>query len=399
MQTIRNLPAGNSISPSLARHGFVLTAIALACFASSRPTLAGQKGREGDLGNGNTFEGAGALFSLTTGFSNTAMGFNTLYSTTDGFANTATGADVLENSDGHGNTGNGFLALQSNTTGSFNTATGAVTLNSNTTGILNTAVGYFTLVSNTTGVENTATGASALRLNTVGNYNTADGREALRENTIGNFNIGLGYFGGYNLTTSGDNNIDIGNQGVDGESNTIRIGEPVPVTNADGIVMPAHTATFIAGIRGTTTGNGDAISVVIDSAGQLGTMSSSRRFKNEIKPMDQTSESILGLKPVTFHYKNDSKGTPQFGLIAEEVAKTNPDLVVRDTHGEVYTVRYEAVNAMLLNEFIKQHRKVEQQEATLARQQKQIEALTTGLQKVSDEVELGRPALQLVGNN
>jgi predicted ribosome quality control (RQC) complex YloA/Tae2 family protein len=145
---------------------------------------------------------------------------------------------------------------------------------------------------------------------------------------------------------------------------------------------------------------------MIDSAGQLGTVSSSQRFKKEIKPMDQTSESILRLRPVTFRYKSDTKGTPQFGLIAEEVAKVNSDLVVRDAEGEIYTVRYEAVNAMLLNEFLKEHRKVEEQEATIrqvkstvAQQQKQIEALTKSLQKVSDQLELSKPAPHLVADD
>jgi hypothetical protein len=139
----------------------------------------------------------------------------------------------------------------------------------------------------------------------------------------------------------------------------------------------------------------------INSNGQLGTQApaSARRFKKEIKPMDQTSEAILGLKPVTFQYKSDSTATPQFGLIAEEVAKVNPNLVVRDDQGEIYTVRYEAVNAMLLNEFLKEHGQVEQLKATVAQQQKQIEALTLGLQKVSDHLELSRPVRQVVANN
>ena len=167
------------------------------------------------------------------------------------------------------------------------------------------------------------------------------------------------------------------------------------------------TATFIAGISGTAV-VGDA--VVVDAKGQLGTATSSARFKNDIKPMDKASESILTLKPVTFRYKSDSKGTPQFGLIAEEVAKVNPDLVVRDRNGEIYSVRYEAVNAMLLNEFLKAHRKIEQQEviitqlknelqATAAHQQKQIEVLTAGLQKVSAQIRLSKPAPQTVQNN
>jgi hypothetical protein len=172
------------------------------------------------------------------------------------------------------------------------------------------------------------------------------------------------------------------------ESGKIRIGR-----------QGLQTATFIAGIRGIATANANAIPVLIDSAGQLGTASSSRRFKKEIKPMDKTSEAILALKPVTFSYKSDKTGTPQFGLIAEEVAEVNPNFVVRDQNGEIYTVRYDAVNAMLLNEFLKEHRKVAELEATATRQQKQIDALTEGLQKVSAQLELTKSAPQTVLNN
>ncbi len=154
----------------------------------------------------------------------------------------------------------------------------------------------------------------------------------------------------------------------------------------------------------------NAVPVVIDSFGHLGTVSSSRRFKKEIKAMDKASEAILSLKPVTFHYRSDASGTPQFGLIAEEVAAVNPDLIARDEKGEIYTVRYDAVNAMLLNEFLKEHRKVEEQDATItqlkkdfratiAQQQKQIEALTAGLQKVSDQLELNKPVPRAVVSN
>src|SRR5207248_10561264 len=181
-----------------------------------------------------------------------------------------------------------------------------------------------------------------------------------------------------------------------------------------------QTATFIEGIRGVATANANAVPVVIDSAGQLGTVSSSKRFKDQIEPMDNASEAIMSLKPVRFHYKTDKQNTPQFGLIAEEVAKVNPDLVVRDEKGEVYTVRYEAVNAMLLNEFLKEHRKVEEQQsiiaelkmmvaqqqkkiatqqANAAQQQKQIEALTATVQKVSERVELSAPAPQIAAND
>ena len=283
-------------------------------------------------------------------------------------------------------------ALIFNTIGNSNTAAGFDALGSNTSGSGNTATGFAALISNTTGSQNSATGLSALFSNTTGASNTAIGDNALSSNTIGNNNIALGDSAGINLTT-GSNNIDIGNLGVAGESNRIRIGS-------------GQTRTFIAGIRGRTTGNANAIPVLIDSAGQLGTISSSRRFKKEIKPMDQSSEDILALTPVTFHYKSDATGTPQFGLIAEEVAKVNPDLVVRDDNGEIYTVRYEAVNAMLLNEFLKEHRNVAEQQRTIAdlkttvvQQQKQIEALTAALQKVTAQVELNQTAPRVVSDN
>jgi len=192
---------------------------------------------------------------------------------------------------------------------------------------------------------------------------------ALLNNTAGSNNIALGASAGSNLTI-GNNNIDIGNAGIAGDSKKIRIGKP-----------GTQNGTFIAGIRGVTTANTNAMPVVIDSAGQLGTVSSSRRFKKEIKPMDKTSEAILGLKPVTFEYKSDDQAIPQYGLIAEEVAKVNPDLVVRDDDGEIYTVRYDAVNAMLLNEFLKEHRKVEEQASEIAQMKRQIEALTVSMQK------------------
>ncbi len=172
-------------------------------------------------------------------------------------------------------------------------------------------------------------------------------------NTSGDDNIALGNNAGLLLTT-GNFNIDIGNPGLAGESSTIRIGSN------------QQTRTFVAGIRGVTTGNANAIPVLIDSLGQLGTVSSSRRFKEEIKPMDQTSEAIHSLKPVTFHYKSDKTGIPQFGLIAEDVAEVNPDLIVRDQNGEIYTVRYDAVNAMLPNEFLKEHRTVQELKKEIA---------------------------------
>ncbi len=189
----------------------------------------------------------------------------------------------------------------------------------------------------------------------------------------------MGAEAGANLTT-GDNNIDIGNQGVGDESNTIRVGTP-----------GTQTKTFIAGIRDTVI---EGMEVRVNQNGRLGTVPSSKRFKAEIKPMDKASEAILALKPVTFRYKEeiDPERAPQFGLVAEDVEKVNPDLVMHDADGKVYTVRYDAVNAMLLNEFLKEHRKVEHM-------QKQIEALAAGLQKVSAQLEATRSAPQTVLNN
>ena len=287
------------------------------------------------------------------------------------------------------------MSLRSDTSNSFNTAIGAGALLANTADN-NTAIGAAALLSNTTGVQNTANGAFALFSNTTGGFNTAIGDVALFDNTTGSNNIALGVSAGGNLTT-GNNNIDIGNQGLAGEAKTIRIGK-----------NGTHTTTRIAGISGATLPNG--IGVVVDTTtGQLGVTPSSVRFKKDVSSMDNTSEAILSLRPVAFHYKSDAKNVPQFGLIAEEVAKVTPDLVVRDKEGKPYAVRYDAVNAMLLNEFLKEHSKVEEVQASVAQQekafqrkladqQKQIEALTAGLQKVSAQLELSKPAPQTVLN-
>jgi hypothetical protein len=351
----------------------LLITLALLCFGllpGAQAVVPAPDGGYGPpaYGTGNTAEGEEALFNLSSGGFNTAAGFRTLFSNTTGKFNTAIGAGalftntgnentatgagaLLSNTTGNFNTANGEAALFFNTTGDFNTALGASALQSNTTGNFNTAIGASALLNNTTS-RNTAIGRSALGLNTTGFSNTANGYQALFNNTTGNFNIALGSSAGGSLTT-GDSNIDIGNVGFPGESRTIRIGGP-------------QTKTFIAGIRGVTTGFNNAVNVVIDANGQLGTMSSSRRYKKEIQPMDKDSEAILGLKPVTFHYKSDKANRPEFGLIAEEVAEVNPDLVVRDNKGEIYTVRYDAVNAMLLNEFLKERKKVEDQQETIA---------------------------------
>ena len=348
-------------------------ALALVCFALAPLAQAVSPPPDGGYAGGNTAEGQSALLSLTTGTYNTAVGFLSLSANTTNTFNTAVGAGALFASTGEGNTATGAGALVSNTTGSTNTADGAFALLSNTTGSDNTAIGRRALVSNT------------------GSGNTAVGRDALFNTTTGNDNVAFGRGAGANQTT-GSSNIFIGDIGGAGISNVIAIGNsPVSGTSYD---------KFYAGaVYGITTDSTTTLPVIIDNFGQLGTAPSAARFKKEIKPMDKMSEAILALKPVSFQYKSDTKGTPQFGLIAEEVAKVDPDLVVRNRKGEIYSVRYDAVNAMLLNEFLKEHRKNEEQ-------QKQIEALRAELkeqaaqiQKVSAELEVNKPAAQTVLND
>jgi len=341
-----------------------------------------------NLGNFNTFLGDNVLIFNTTGSLNTAIGAVALGSNTTGSDNTAIGLEALfNNMTGSNNLANGFHALFSNTTGFNNMATGSLALLNNTTGFYNMANGSNAMVFNTTGSNNVAEGLNALRFNTTGNSNTAIGLSTLLNNTTGSFNVAIGGSAGSSLTT-GSNNIDIGNLGVAAEANTIRIGKA-------GI----QQATFIAGISGKIVAGG--VGVIVDGNGHPGTIVSSQRFKTAIKPMEEASEAILALKPVTFRYKKelDPEGIPQFGLVAEDVEKVNPALVARDDQGRPYSVRYEAVNAMLLNEFLKEHGKVDKLEATVARQQKQIEAHTAGLQKVSVQLEVNKPAPQTVLNN
>ena len=335
-------------------------------------------------GSFNTATGAGTLL-FNTADDNTAFGAVALLNNSSGTGNTATGAAaLLNNTSGGGNTANGVSALQSNTGGIENTATGADALSMNTTGSANTATGTEALFG-TTGNNNTGAGAGALAANFTGNGNTAIGRSALAI-TTGSGNTALGTNAGSALT-SGNLNIDIGADviGVAGESNTIRIGANLDET-------PGASACHIGGIYNQSVDPGTASSMAIDASGKLGTVVSSRRFKHDIKPMDKASEAILALKPVTFHYKSDAKNTPCFGLIAEEVAGVNPDLVVRNKNGEIWSVRYDQVNAMLLNEFLKARRQIDAQ-------QKQIDALTAGLLKVSAQLELRKSAPQTVLND
>jgi hypothetical protein len=347
----------------------------------------------------NTAEGDNALLSLTTGTENTAVGLSALASNRTGSFNTATGAGALLANTVDENTATGARALLNNTTGDTNTADGAFALSSNTAGNSNTAIGGSALFSNTTGNGNTANGVNALYgnanggsntaiglgaliANVTGSFNTANGASALPSNTSGNRNIALGAGAGANVSTA-SNVICIGTAGQN-VSNSCYIGQVF------GALSPGGTAVFI------------------NSNGKLGTIQSSRQFKDDIKPMEQASEAIFALKPVTFHYKKgiDPQGVQQFGLVAEEVEKVNPDLVVRNADGKVYSVRYEAVDAMLLNEFLKEHRKVQEQETTISQLKYGMEALAAHLkeqdakiQKVSAQAELSKSAPQTVLNN
>jgi len=327
----------------------------------------------------NTAEGQNALSGLTTGIGNTAVGWFSLFSNNDGSFNTAVGAGTLLFN----------LGNQASGEGTQDTAIGTAALLNNTTGASNTATGTTALLNNTTGNDNVATGVRALFSNTTGSSNIAIGSSALPNNTSGNFNIAVGAGAGGAITNA-FNCIAIGHQGAN-----------------------VNQSCFIGNIRNAVVAP-DAMPVLIDSAGKLGTTNgSSRRLKQQIKPMGKASESIHALKPVTFHYKSDSNGTPQFGLIAEEVAEVNPDLVVRDENGEIYTVRYDAVNAMLLNELLKEHRKVEeqnqriqQQEATIAELKKQMQTVVarlkeqdSNIQRVRDEVRMNRPDARVVAEN
>jgi hypothetical protein len=439
------------------RCGFFTVAIAFACFALSPPLKAAPCPNECGTG-GNTALGVNALDSVNpaVGINNTAVGFNALTDNTNGFYNVAIGSG----------------ALSSNTTGQFNMAIGAGALEQNN-GNFNLAIGFRVAFMNTTGVHLTGIGAAAMRNNTTASFNTAIGADALRENTISEANVAVGdaaltsYNGlvagidGFNtalgsialtaltdgfqnvavgrrafqFVTSGNNNVAVGwrtGDGITTGSGNTFIGTQAGATapssgtynntillgiTGDSNANNPNGRCYIGGIRGVTPGNGlgDSIPVIIDSDGNLGTGPSARRFKEDIEPMDQVSKAVLALKPVTFHYKNrgdKSDKKPQFGLIAEDVAEVNPDLVARDKNGEIYTVRYDAVNAMLLNEFIKEHKKVEEQQAsiadlksTVALQQKEMQVLTAQLkeqadqiQRVSAQLEASKPAPKVVTN-
>ena len=432
-------------------------------------------------GNYNTGVGAGALV-LNNADSNTAVGAAALLLNTTGTLNTAVGTDALVYNDtGSNNNAFGAFALQSNTTGEENTATGAFALSSNNEGDFNTANGSYALFFNTTGERNTATGDSALYSNTTGSRNTAIGNPALRDNIIGSQNTAIGAGAlilnnapgntavgadALSADTDGAGNTATGvlalRDNIMGNDNTASGNQALLLSNANdntavgafslsanttgffntalgfgagGSVVTANNVICIgANIGGADVSSscyigsiwqesGGSQAVFVNSQGKLGAQVSSRRFKDQIKPMEQASEVIYRLKPVSFRYKSEIEPTrpSSFGLIAEDVEAVNPDLVLCDTDGKPYSVRYDQVNAMLLNEFLKEHRKVEEQQAAItelrsvvaqqqkgvevaiAEQRKQFEARLrqqdAKIQRVNDRIELNKPAPETVANN
>src|SRR4030095_13038576 len=437
-----------------------ITLFALSCFALGALAPLAQAVSpppDGGYPNFTTAEGQNAPFSLSTGAANTAVGWLSLRSVPTGSFNTGVGAATLVLNTGDDNTATGVAALLLNTTGRDNTANGTAAMVFNTEGNDNTAVGSFALNKNTTAEGNTAVGASALSNNTEGGSNTAVGDGALAANTTGSLHTAVGFnalanniasdlgintavgANALSANTTGGENTAVGNfalpfntigslhtalgfgagAGILTVSNVTCIG---PVSGVSTVAGEVGDSCYIAHIHDQPVDSGTAQFVFVDEDGKLGTTNfPSQRFKKEIRPMGQTSEALLALKPVTFQYKNGKTGAPQFGLIAEEVARVTPDLVVHDKNGQVVAVRYDTVNAMLLNEFLKEHKKVEeqgrklqQQEITIAQQQKDFEATITELQKemativarfkdqdakiqrVSDQVEIAKPGTQLV---
>jgi Chaperone of endosialidase len=344
----------------------------------------------------NTAEGQNALFSLTTGAANTAVGWFSLFSDTEGSFNTAAGAGTLLFNTADANTAFGAAALLFNTTGFNNTAVGAAALLNNTQGDSNVAVGSQALNKNTEGGNNNAVGFLALFSNTTGGGNNAVGEVALFSNVTGHDNTAIGDSAGGNITGSYNVCIGSGVEGVAGENNTTRI------SNIYATVQP---------VVGT-----DPDVVSVNSTGRLGRGNvSSRRYKHEIKPMENASEALLALKPVTFRYNKeyDATQTIAFGLIAEEVAEVNPDLVGLNPKGQPESVRYEQINAMLLNEFLKEHRrgeeqdcKIQEQETTIAELRSEIRNLAalvneqaTELRRVSAQLQISNAAVQAIAKN
>jgi trimeric autotransporter adhesin len=368
-------------------------------------------------GDSNTALGNSALFSNQTGNNNTAMGANALHDNVAGSFNIAVGQGALAGNTASNNVAVGYQALNANSAGTNNVATGFWALLNNDTGDYNTASGFEALFHNVNGATNTATGPGALFSNIDGFGNTATGANfVLYNNTHGTGNTAAG---SYSLANNIDASYNTGDgwatlfSNQHGWANTaLGVNAGYNITGANNIAIGVNVGGF-AGVSDTTwirniwNRPGGTQAVYVNADGRLGFFTSSRRFKDEIKPMDKASEAIYALKPVSFRYKAEIEPTRplSFGLIAEEVAKISPDLVQRGSDGQVNTVRYDAVNAMLLNEFLKEHKKVQELEATVAQQQKGMEALVATvkeqaaqIQKVSAQVGMTKPAPKVVAN-
>ncbi len=357
-----NALANQSFSNNGVAYNSWNTAVGDLALSSNQPTVTLN-------GNWNTAVGGRALAMNITGWGNTAVGMQCLDSSTTGSQNSALGNQALiANNTGSSNTAMGWAALAQSTTANFNTALGATALEQNTTASYNTAIGYQALQGNTTGWPNNAFGAGALMANTTGGGNTALGNGALARALTGSNNIAIGPNAGYNLTGAESNNLHIGHAGVTGDSGVIRIGSG------------SQTTAFMTGIRGVTTAVNNAIPVVIDSNGQLGTISSSIRFKEQIQDLATVSGRIHQLRPVSFHYKGQS-GNAHFGLIAEEVDMVMPELAVRGRDGQIETVAYHELPPLLLAEMQKQQKALEALKAEnddLKAQLAEIRALLKG---------------------
>jgi len=406
-----------------------------------------------------TAEGCQALQNLTSGSANTGVGWRALFSAGASSFNTGVGAGALVLNTGDSNTGVGTAALLLNTNGTQNTAVGAgalvfnntdsntavgfEALNANVAGFTNAAVGTFA-AQNTTSSFNVAVGGFALRANTSGGRNTAAGAGALEDITGGSDNTAIGELAGVNYTGTESNNICIGSgtQGTAGESNAIRIGNAstsggITIANpsnlANAISIGASMSTggiqmltllgfasvsigdmfntangasscFVGGIFNQTPVAGSHAVVVGPNNKLADATLSSRKFKKDIAPIDKLSEGVLALRPVTFHWKSDNTNEPEFGLVAEEVAEVNLDWITRNPQGEVTGVRYETIPILLLNEFLKEHKKVEEQQANIAELRSTVGVLTAQLkeqaaqiQKVSAQLEMSK-APQVVAN-
>jgi hypothetical protein len=354
-------------------------------FSSGSPTLGFDNlflgtatGNPGATGFSNTAVGNGALQAANSSNANTALGSSTL-ATNSGAANTAVGTFVLKaNTTGAGNTGVGSDVLVASTNGQLNTAVGAGALQSNTTGSLNAAFGVTTLQDNTTGSNNVCIGPSACLMNVSGNGNVFVGPSA-GMNSTGGLNTAVGFLAGSKIL-GGTFNIDIGNTAPGDESNVIRIGD-------------TQSATFLAGVNGVTSSGGTA--VLVNSSGQLGTTTSSLRFKEDVEEMGEASAVLMQLRPVTFHYKpafDDGSRLLQYGLIAEEVAAVSLGLVQTDPQGRPLAVRYHFVNAMLLNEVQKQHAKSAEHSAEIANLKARLDEAQRNAE--SQESRLGQQAAE-----